>query len=121
MALQLAEFHAGVVTLRALVRFLKCVAVSDVAHQLARCGERGITLFALVGPSACVCVHVVRQRCKSFEPTVADITFMRPVFRVRFHMSGQQIALRARVVAVGACQLRVQVGEYFLGLSLIHI
>ena len=63
-------------------------------------------------------VDMVRQGCKCFEPTVANITFMRSVFRVRFHVSGQQVALRAGVVAVGTRQVRGQVGEHFLGCNL---
>ena len=105
--LQLAQLHRTVVALGTFVRLLERVPVADVPHQLAGRGKCRVALLALVRAHACVRVDVVLQRRDRLEATVADVALVRPFLRVRLHVARQQVALRARVVAVVAHQLRL--------------
>lgn len=62
MSLEFGKLHRGVVTFSAVVRFLKCMTVAYVAHQLTRCSKLRITFFTFVRTYASMSVDVILKK-----------------------------------------------------------
>lgn len=65
VAFQLRQLHRSVVALVATMWLLVRVAVANVTHQLARCGEGGVAKLATMWSHSSVSVDMVLQRGQS--------------------------------------------------------
>ena len=77
-----------------------CVPVSHMSHQLTARGEAGLAVLALMRLGPCVRINVVQEAGLGLEASLTHGALVRPVIRVRLHVSAQQIPLRRAVVTI---------------------
>lgn len=102
MTLQLGQLDASVVTLTATMRLFVRVPIAHVTDELAGRSECRFAIFTLMRSNAGVRVDVILKRRDRLEATLANATLVRALFAVRLHVTRQQIAFTARVIAVVA-------------------
>lgn len=77
VSLQFAKLNAGIITLGALVRLLVSVSVSNMSHQLSRCCESRVAMFAQMRFSSCVSINVICEAGDCLESAFANVAFVR--------------------------------------------
>ena len=82
------------------MRLLVGVFVPHMPHQLPTGGKVCLAILAPVWFCPCVRVHVVLQRCKSFETTLTNTALVGSFLAVRFHVPRQEVPLGCGVVTI---------------------
>ena len=100
------------------MRLFVCMTIANMSDEFSRSGKGRLAILAPMRPDPSVSIHMVLEGSNCLESSFADTTFMGPFFRVRLHMSRQQIPFVTSVGTVVAVMCIPRTGRSWWGHNL---